>query len=131
VAGVIAWIYLLLLVALVTRRLRGLRHRLSQHEKAHRATRDVVDSLQLQNEMLQIIARAPDVTVAFQSLAPRITRLVLRSSRPRTAFGSLPQNFIKNHPGGIQVGARLPGRRSSSRSSEQPSGTSCDRASRC
>ena len=76
VAGVIAWINLLLLAALVTQRLKGMRHRLSQHETAHRATRDEVDSLQLQNEMLQIIARAPDVTLAFQSLAPRITRLV-------------------------------------------------------
>src|SRR4029079_5940482 len=76
VAGVVAWINLLLLAALVPQRFRGMRHRLSQHETAHRATRDEVDSLQLQNEMLQIIARAPDVTVAFQSLAPRITRLV-------------------------------------------------------
>ena len=76
VAGLVAWINLLLLAALVTQRFRGMRHRLSQHETAHRATRDEVDSLQLQNEMLQIIARAPDVTVAFQSLAPRITRLV-------------------------------------------------------
>jgi transcriptional regulator with GAF, ATPase, and Fis domain len=76
VAGVVAWINLLLLAALVSRRIRGMRRRISQHETAHRATRDEVESLQLQNEMLQIIARAPDVTVAFQSLAPRITRLV-------------------------------------------------------
>jgi GAF domain-containing protein len=73
---VIAWINLLLLAALVTRRLRGMRHRISQHETAHRATQDEVTSLQLQNEMLQIIARAPDLTQAFQSLAPRIGRLV-------------------------------------------------------
>jgi transcriptional regulator with GAF, ATPase, and Fis domain len=76
VAGLVAWINLLLLAALVTRRLQGMRRRISQHETAHRATRDEVSSLQLQNEMLQIIARAPDVAVAFQSLAPRITRLV-------------------------------------------------------
>jgi GAF domain-containing protein len=76
IVGVVAWVNLSLLAALATRRFRGMRHRLSQHEKAHRATRDEVDSLQLQNEMLQIIARAPDVTVAFQSLAPRIGRLV-------------------------------------------------------
>jgi transcriptional regulator with GAF, ATPase, and Fis domain len=76
IVGAGAWVNLLLLAALVTRRFRGMRHRLSQHEKAHRATREEVDSLQLQNEMLQIIARAPDVTVAFQSLAPRIGRLV-------------------------------------------------------
>jgi transcriptional regulator with GAF, ATPase, and Fis domain len=76
VPGVIAWINLLLLAALVTRRFRHMRRRISQHETAYRATQDEVTALQLQNEMLQIIARAPDVTHAFQSLAPRISRLV-------------------------------------------------------
>ncbi len=76
VTGVAAWINLLLLAALVSRTMRGMRRWISQHETAHRATRDEVSSLQLQNEMLQIIARASDVTVAFQSLAPKITRLV-------------------------------------------------------
>jgi GAF domain-containing protein len=76
IPGVVAWINLLLLAALITRRLRGMRRRISQHETAHRATQDEVTSLQLQNEMLQIIARAPDVTQAFQSLALRIVRLV-------------------------------------------------------
>ena len=74
--GVIAWINLLLLAALITRSLYGMRRRISQHESAHRATQDEMTSLQLQNEMLQIIARAPDVTQAFQALAPRIGRLV-------------------------------------------------------
>ena len=73
---VVAWINLLLLAALVTRRFRSMREEISDQQTAHKAAREEVDALQLQNEMLQIIARAPDVPEAFQSLAPRIARLV-------------------------------------------------------
>jgi transcriptional regulator with GAF, ATPase, and Fis domain len=73
---VVAWINLLLLAALVSRRFRRMRQQLSAQESAHLAAREEVDALQLQNEMLQIIARAPDVPEAFQSLAPRIAKLV-------------------------------------------------------
>ena len=73
---VVAWINLLLLAALVSRRFRRMRQQISAQESAHLAAREEVDALQLQNEMLQIIARAPDVPEAFQSLAPRIAKLV-------------------------------------------------------
>jgi transcriptional regulator with GAF, ATPase, and Fis domain len=73
---VVACINLLLLGLLLTRRVRGMRHRLSEHQSAHRATLEAVDALQLQNEILQIIGRSPDVPAAFQQLAPRIGRII-------------------------------------------------------
>jgi transcriptional regulator with GAF, ATPase, and Fis domain len=72
----VACINLLLLGLLMTRRFRGMRHRLSAHQSVHRATLEAVDALQLQNEILQIIGRSPDVPAAFQQLAPRIARIV-------------------------------------------------------
>jgi transcriptional regulator with GAF, ATPase, and Fis domain len=73
---VVACINLLLLGLLMTRRFRGMRHRLSAHQSVHRATLEAVDALQLQNEILQIIGRSPDVPAAFQQLASRIARIV-------------------------------------------------------
>ena len=75
-ASVGAWLGLLVLAVVVARRQRQLHQHLVQIESAHRTALTEVDALQLQNEMLQIIARAPDVPEAFQSLAPRLSRLV-------------------------------------------------------
>ena len=72
----IAWINLLVLAALATRHIRGMRQSLALKETAHRATLDEVDHLHLQNEMLQIVASSADVPQAFQALALRIARLV-------------------------------------------------------
>jgi signal transduction protein with GAF and PtsI domain len=71
-----AWIVVLVLASMATRRIESLSHRLSQNERAHLVTLDEVEQLQMQNAMLQIIARSVDVTLAFQALATRIARLV-------------------------------------------------------
>jgi GAF domain-containing protein len=71
-----AWINLALIAIIASRRIGGLRHRLSQREDAHRAALDEVDQLQLQNEMLRIVAQSADVPQAFQALAPRLLRLL-------------------------------------------------------
>jgi transcriptional regulator with GAF, ATPase, and Fis domain len=72
----IAWVNLLVLGALATRQIRGMRQSLTLEKTAHRATLDEVGHLQLQNEMLQIVASSDNVPQAFTSLAPRIARLV-------------------------------------------------------
>jgi signal transduction protein with GAF and PtsI domain len=72
----IAWIALLGLAALATRRVTSLTERFSQKEEAHDVILGEVDQLQTQNAVLDIIARSVDVPLAFQALASRIARLV-------------------------------------------------------
>jgi len=71
-----AWLVMLILAALATRRLGTLAHRIQAHEHTHREALSEIEQLQMQNAMLEIIARSVDVTVAFQALASRIARLV-------------------------------------------------------
>jgi signal transduction protein with GAF and PtsI domain len=71
-----AWIVMIVLAVLSTRLIRGLSSRLTQRERAHMATLDEVEQLQMQNAMLQIVARSVDVPLAFLTLAGRIARLV-------------------------------------------------------
>jgi GAF domain-containing protein len=71
-----AWINLALLGIVASRQIGGLRHRLTQRESAHRAALNEVDQLQLQNEMLQIVAQSADVPEAFHALAPRLMRML-------------------------------------------------------
>jgi transcriptional regulator with GAF, ATPase, and Fis domain len=71
-----AWIVMLVLGALASRRIERLSTRLSQKERAHLSTMDEVEQLQTQNAMLQIVARSVDVPLAFQALAARIVRIV-------------------------------------------------------
>jgi transcriptional regulator with GAF, ATPase, and Fis domain len=75
-AQVIAGWLVLLLAALSTRLIGRLTEQLSAAEHAHRATRGEVEQLQMHNAMLEILARSVDVPLAFQSVAPRIARLV-------------------------------------------------------
>jgi transcriptional regulator with GAF, ATPase, and Fis domain len=72
----VAWTNLALLAIFASRQIGGLRRRLTQRESAHRAILNEVDQLQLQNEMLQIVARSGDVAQAFQSLASRLMQLL-------------------------------------------------------
>ena len=72
----LAWFNLLLLGGIATRRIRGMRRKIAEHETTYRATLDEVNHLHLQNEMLRIIASSPDLTQAFQALASLIARLV-------------------------------------------------------
>jgi len=71
-----AWILILVLAIVSTRRIGGLARTISQHEQARTATLDQVDQLEIRNAILQIISRSVDVPLAFQALAQRIVRLV-------------------------------------------------------
>jgi transcriptional regulator with GAF, ATPase, and Fis domain len=71
-----AWVVMLTLAVISTRRIGRLAQTLTQHQHAHTATLDEVEQLQLSNAVLDIIARSVDVPLAFQSLAQRIARLV-------------------------------------------------------
>ena len=74
--GIAAWIVILVLASLASRRIGTLSQRLSQNEQVHLTTLDEMEQLQMQNAMLQTIARSVDVPLAFQTLASRIARLV-------------------------------------------------------
>jgi GAF domain-containing protein len=71
-----AWIVMIILASLATRRLQSQAQRIEGYEHTHRETLGEIEQLQTQNAMLEIIARSVDVTLAFQSLASRIARLV-------------------------------------------------------
>jgi GAF domain-containing protein len=71
-----AWVVMLILASLATRRLRLQAQRIRAHEHTHQETLGEIEQLQTQNAMLEIIARSVDVTLAFQALASRIARLV-------------------------------------------------------
>src|SRR3954465_1907053 len=73
---VIAWVLILVLASVSTRRIGGLSRTISQHEQARTATLDQVEQLEIRNAILQIISRSVDVPLAFQALAQRIVRLV-------------------------------------------------------
>src|SRR5688500_4841448 len=73
---VAAWLVMLVLATIASRRILELQQNLQQRERAHRATLDEVEQLQTQNAMLQIVARSVDVPLAFQALAGRIARII-------------------------------------------------------
>jgi transcriptional regulator with GAF, ATPase, and Fis domain len=71
-----AWLVILILAVVSTRRIGGLAQTITQHERARTATLDQVEQLEMRNAILQIISRSVDVPLAFQALAQRIVRLV-------------------------------------------------------
>jgi GAF domain-containing protein len=71
-----AWIVMLILAFLATRRLESQAQRIRAHEDTHQESLGEIEQLQTQNAMLEIIARSVDVALAFQALASRIARLV-------------------------------------------------------
>lgn len=71
-----AWCVMLVLAWLASRRIETLSNRLTQKERAHLSTLDEIEQLQMQNAMLQIVARSVDVPLAFQALASRLVRIV-------------------------------------------------------
>ena len=71
-----AWIVMFILASLATRRMRSQAQRIKAHEHTHQASLGEIEQLQMQNAMLEIIARSVDATLAFQALASRIARLV-------------------------------------------------------
>ena len=71
-----AWVVVLTLAGVSTRRIGGLAQTISQHEHARTATLDQVEQLEMNNALLQILSRSVDVPLAFQALALRIVPLV-------------------------------------------------------
>ncbi len=71
-----AWIIMLTLATISSRSIGRLSRSLSAKQDEHRETINEVEQLQVNNAMLQIIARSVDVPLAFQALAQRIVRLV-------------------------------------------------------
>ena len=71
-----AWIVMIVLATLASRRIGTMAERIRAHEHTHEATLSEIEQLQTQNAMLEIIARSADVTLAFQALASRLARLV-------------------------------------------------------
>ena len=71
-----AWIVMIALASMATRRIGSMAQRIQAHEHTHLETLGELEQLQTQNAMLEIIARSVDVTLAFQALASRIARLV-------------------------------------------------------
>src|SRR5687767_2452156 len=73
---VTAWLVMLILAVLATRRLGTMAQRIRAQDVTHRETLGEIEQLQTQNAILEIIARSVDVTLAFQALASRIARIV-------------------------------------------------------
>ena len=71
-----AWAVILALVALAARRPHVASTPAQPSEPVPTATSEEIHQLQLQNTMLQTLARSVDVPLAFQTLATRIARIV-------------------------------------------------------
>src|SRR5262245_36674205 len=71
-----AWIIMIILASLATRRIGSMAQTIRVQEHTHEETLGELEQLQTQNAMLEIIARSVDVTLAFQALASRIARIV-------------------------------------------------------
>jgi GAF domain-containing protein len=71
-----AWVVMIILAVLATRRLKTQARQIRGYEHSHQETLGEIEQLQTQNAMLEIIARSVDATLAFQALASRISRLV-------------------------------------------------------
>jgi transcriptional regulator with GAF, ATPase, and Fis domain len=71
-----AWVVMLILAALATRRIGSMAGRIREHEHTHRVSLAEIEQLQTQNAILQIVAKSVDAPLAFQALAARIARIV-------------------------------------------------------
>lgn len=72
----IVWMLILALAVAATRRMSLMASRIEEHQHEHRITLGELEQLEAQNAVLQVITRTPDVALAFQALARRITRVV-------------------------------------------------------
>ena len=71
-----AWVVVLTLAVVSTRRIGGLAHSIAQHEHARTTTLDQVEQLEMNYAILEILSRSVDVQLAFQALAQRIVPLI-------------------------------------------------------
>jgi len=76
VAALTAWIAVIGLALMATRRIGGLSRTIRAQRDEQQASVNEIEQLQINNAMLQIIARSVDVPLAFHALAQRILRLV-------------------------------------------------------
>jgi transcriptional regulator with GAF, ATPase, and Fis domain len=76
VQSLTAWLVVLVLAIVASRRIGGLARTLTARQDEHLASVNEIEQLQIRNAMLQIIARSVDVPLAFHALAQRIVRLV-------------------------------------------------------
>jgi GAF domain-containing protein len=72
----IVWILIVWLAVGATRRMDRMASRIEEHQEEHRITLGQMEQLEAQNAVLQVITRTPDVALAFQTLARRLTRVV-------------------------------------------------------
>jgi GAF domain-containing protein len=72
----IVWATILLFALVASRREEHLSSRIAEHQQAHQLTLTQLGQLETQNDILEVIARTPDVALAFQALARRLTRIV-------------------------------------------------------
>lgn len=72
----IVWILIVSLAIAATRRLDRMASSIQEHQDEHRAALSKMEQLEAQNTVLQVITRTPDVALAFQALARRLTRIV-------------------------------------------------------
>ena len=72
----VVWGTILTLAVLAARRMDLLSTRIAEHQQAYRLTLGQIAQLEAQNTVLEVIARTPDVTLAFQALARHLTQMV-------------------------------------------------------
>jgi transcriptional regulator with GAF, ATPase, and Fis domain len=71
-----AWIVMIILAVIATRRIGGLARTLSHEKHIRSEALNQVEQLEMWNAILEIIARSVDVPLAFQALAQRIVHVV-------------------------------------------------------
>jgi GAF domain-containing protein len=71
-----AWMVMIILASLATRRLQSQARQIKGYEHSHQETLGEIEQLQTHNSMLETIARSADATLAFLALAPKIAQLV-------------------------------------------------------
>lgn len=72
----IVWLLIVSLAIAATRRIDRMANRIQEHQQEHRVTLSQLEQLEAQNAVLQVITRTPDVALAFQTLARRLTGIV-------------------------------------------------------
>lgn len=72
----IVWLLIISLALAATRRMDRMASRIEEHQQEHKITLGQMEQLEAQNAVLQVITRTPDVALAFQTLARRLTRVV-------------------------------------------------------
>lgn len=73
---VTVWVLVILFAVWAARRVDLLHSRLQEGDERHQLTLGQMQQMEVQNAVLQVITRTPDVALAFQALARRLANLV-------------------------------------------------------